>query len=71
MTYDGSALLRKFLLTMGIEFNGTITDFRKAAATLTGKLNPNLHETMAIFLGHSRKAHDRYYRIQYGHDGLS
>ena len=79
LNYDGSALhssritplLRKFLLTMGIEFIGTITDFRKAAATLTGKIDPNLHKIMAVFLGHSRKAHDRYYRIQLGHDGLS
>ena len=64
-------ILRHFLTQMGINFQGTITDLRKAAATLTGKYDPNLHELMAIFLGHSRRTHDRYYRIHVGHNGLT
>ena len=38
---------------------------------MTGKYDPSLHEVMPLFLGHSRKAHDKYYRINLGHDGLS
>ena len=64
-------ILRRFLLTLGIKYSGTITDLRKYAATMTGKFDPSLHEVMALFLGHSRKAHDKYYRINLGHDGLS
>ena len=64
-------ILRRFLLSMGIHFNGTITDLRKAAATLTGKFQPSLHELMAAFMGHSRKAHEKYYKIQMGHHGLT
>ena len=59
------------LLHIGIHFSGTITDLRKAAETLTGKLAPNLHELMALFLCHSPKTHDEYYRIHLGHDGFS
>ena len=64
-------IFRHFLTQMGINFKGTITDLRKAAATLPGKYDPNLHELMAIFLGHSRRTHDRYYRIHVGHNGLT
>ena len=64
-------ILRQFLLSMGISFNGTITDLRKAAATLTGKFQPSLQELMAVFMGHSRTAHEKYYKIQMGHQGLS
>ena len=64
-------LLRHYLLSLSIRFCGTITDLRKAAATLTGKFAPDLHELMALFLCHSRKTHDKYYRIHLGHDGLS
>ena len=64
-------ILRHYLSQLGIWFRGTITDLRKAAATLTGKLAPDLHELMALYLCHSRKTHDRYYRIHLGHDGLS
>ena len=78
-TFTGSRLLssyitpilRSFVSTMGINFNGTLTDIRKAAATMTGKHQPNLHETMANFLCHSLKAHDKYYMIQHGHRDLS
>ena len=65
-------ILRQFLQNkMSIHFVGTITDLRKAAATLTGKFQPNLHDLMAVFMGHSREAHERYYKIQMGHHGLS
>ena len=64
-------LVRHHLLQLGIYFRGTITDLRKSAATLTGKFAPDLHELMALYLCHSRKTHDRYYRIHLGHDGLS
>ena len=63
-------ILRKFLSEMSINFVGTITDLRKAAATLTGKYNPELHDLMALFMCHSRVAHDKYYRVNIGHDGL-
>ena len=66
-----SPILRQSLYKMGITFHGTVTDIRKAAATLTGKYAPNLHDKMALFLGHSRVAHERYYRVNLGHDGLS
>ena len=64
-------IVRNYLLKMGIVFIGTATDIRKSAATLTGMFAPDLHETMASFLCHSRKAHDSYYKINLGHDGLS
>ena len=56
---------------MGIVFTGTATDIRNSAATLTGMFAPDLHEIMASFLCHSRKAHDTCYKINLGHDGLS
>ena len=56
---------------MGIKFSGTVTDLRKAAASLIRKYAPNIHEKMALFLCHSIKAHDEYYRIKLGHDGLT
>ena len=55
---------------LDISYRGTITDFRRAAATLTGKRSPALSEIMAQFMGHSRRVHDRHYRIQYGINGL-
>ena len=64
-------ILRLFLSQMGILYSGTVTDIRKSAALLTGKYASNLHEMMALFLGHSVKTHDKYYRVQLGHDGLS
>ena len=64
-------ILRAYLSHLGILFPGTITDLRKAAATLTGKFSPNLHEMMALFMCHSVRTHDRAYRIQVGHDGLT
>ena len=64
-------ILRNYLLHMGIQFSGTITDLRKAAATLTGKFSPNLHELMALFMCHSVSTHDRSYRIHVGDDGLT
>ena len=65
-----SCVLRNALNRQGINFNGTITDFRKAAATLTGKLNPNLHELMSLFMCHTRRVHDQFYRDNLGHPGL-
>ena len=64
-------LLRRSLKSIGLNFKGTVTDFRRAAATLTGQINPQLSEKMALFLGHSRRVHDRHYRIQLGHFGLA
>ena len=55
---------------MEINFPGTITDLRKASATLTGKFCPEMHDVMSLFMGHSRKTHEKYYRIHLGHDGL-
>ena len=66
-----TSILRNRLSQMGISFSGTITDLRKAAATLTGKHNPKLHDMMSAFLGHSRWAHEHYYKINLGHDGLT
>ena len=63
-------ILRNFLSDISINFVGTITDLRKAAATLTGKYNPKIHDLMALFMCHSRAAHDKYYKINIGHDGL-
>ena len=63
-------IVRSFLMRMDISYRGTITDFRRAAATLTGKRSPALSEIMAQFMGHSRRVHDRHYRIQYGINGL-
>ena len=64
-------IVRDYLAQTGLHFTGTITDIRKAAATLTGTFAPDLHELMALFLCHSRKSHDKYYRINMGHNGLS
>ena len=64
-------ILRKFLSHLSIKFEGTVTDLRKAAATLTGKYNPNLHDLMALFMCHSRATQERYYRVKVGRDGLS
>ena len=64
-------LLRKCLKLIGLDFKGNVTDFRRAAATLTGQINPSIAEKMALFLGHSRRVHDRHYRIQLGHFGLA
>ena len=63
-------ITRTALRNMGIEFTGTITDFRRASATLTGKYNPLLAEKMSQLMGHSRRIHDKHYRIQCGHHGL-
>ena len=64
-------ILRKFLSQMDISYSGTLTDLRKAAATLTGKFDPKLNDVMSLFLCHSRKAHDRYYQMNMGHNGLA
>ena len=62
--------VRSALEEMGIAYSGTITDFRRAAATLTGQQMPSLTDKMAQFLGHSRRVHEKHYRVQYGHFGL-
>ena len=77
-TYDGvvldpprlATIFRRALLSMGIKYTGSITDLRRASVTLTGKYCPDKHELMSLFLGHSRKVHDKHYRIQLGHTGL-
>ena len=63
-------IVRSGLLDLRVTYLGTVNDFRRAAATLTGKFNPNLSEKMALFMGHSRRVHDKHYRVQLGHDGL-
>ena len=68
---DVTPLLRGYLKTIGLVFRGTITDFRRASATLTGQFIPHLSENMAQFLGHSRRVHDGHYRMTLGHFGLS
>ena len=68
---DVTPLLRDYLKTIGLVFRGTITDFRRASATLTGQFIPHLSENMAQFLGHSRRVHDGHYRMTLGHFGLS
>ena len=40
---------RDYLKRMGLSFKGTISDIRKATATLTGKHDPTLHQLMAHF----------------------
>ena len=60
-------LLRKSLKAMGITYKGTVTDFRRAAATLTAQYAPEMAENMALFLGHSRRVYDKHYRIQLRH----
>ena len=62
--------ITRCLKDMEIRYEGTVTDFRRAAASLTGQYKPHLAEAMSLFLGHSRRAHDKYYRIQFGHFGL-
>ena len=63
-------IIRKGLSNLGIHFRGTVTDLRRAAATLTGNYSPQLSERMSQLMGHSRKTHDKVYRVQLGHSGL-
>ena len=63
--------MRNNLLSLNINFSGTITDLPKATTILTGNFAQNLHELMALFLCHSRKLNDKYYSIHLNHDGLS
>ena len=63
-------IFRKALAKMEIVYPGTITDLRKASATLTGKFCPQMHDVMSLFMGHSRNTHENNYRIHLGHDGL-
>ena len=62
--------IRRCLKYKKIRYEGTVTDFRRAAASLTGQYKPHLAEVMSLFLGQRRRAHDKYYRIQFGHFGL-
>ena len=64
-------LLRYSLKKFGLKFEGTVTYFRRAAATLTGQISHHLAEKMALYLGHSRRVHDKHYRILMGDFGLS
>ena len=63
-------MIRRGLLDMSISYRGTVTNFRRAAATLTGCQNPAVSEKMAQLMSHSRKAHDKHYRMQSGQYGL-
>ena len=65
-----TSIIRSALLDLGIYYTGTVTYFRRAAATLTEKFNSDLIEKMALFMGHSRRVHDKYSRVQLGHHGL-
>ena len=58
------------LESTGIHFNGTDADLRKAAATLTADLNPEMQDVVSDFLCHSRSVHDKFYRVQHGQRGL-
>ena len=77
-TFSGNAVatslvtpfVRCALREMDIVYDGTMTDFRRAAATLTGQLMPSLTDKMSQILGHSRRVHEKHYRVQYGHFGL-
>ena len=74
-TWKGSALssslvgirFQKSLSDMGITYNGTITDLRKAAATLTGIYFPEIHELMSNFVCHSGSVHNKHYRVAMSH----
>ena len=66
-----TTLLRQFLKKIGLKFKGTVTDCRRAASTLTGQFSPHFAEKMALYLGHSRRVHDKHYRIQMGDFRLS
>ena len=55
------------MANMGIQFKGTVTNLRKAAATLTAKFAPENQDLISDFLCHSRKCHDKIYHVQTGH----
>ena len=63
-------IVRRGLSEIGVNYRGTVTDFRRAAATLTGKYYPQLSEIMSQLMGHSRHTHDKVYRVQLGYTGL-
>ena len=62
---------RRALSNMGISYNGTITDLRKTAATLTGIHYPEIHDIMSSFMCHSGSVHSRHYKVPISHDGLT
>ena len=78
-TWSGSAFtsslvgirFRKRLANMGIPFNGTVTDLRKAAATLTGIHYPRLQELMSGFMCHTSEVQRKHYQVSMGHYGLT
>ena len=78
-TWNGSAFssslvgirFRKRLANMGIPFNGTVTDLRKAAGTLTGIHYPRLQELMSGFMCHTSEVQRKHYRVTMGHYGLT
>ena len=62
---------RKRLAVMDIHFKGTVTDLRKAAATLTGMHCPRLQEMMSGFMCHTSEVQRKHYRVSMGHYGLT
>ena len=78
-TWNGSPLssslvgirFRRALSGIGIQFNGTITDLRKAAATLTGIHYPEMQDMMSSFMCHSSAVHHKHYRVSMGHYGMT
>ena len=61
-----SLIVRKALDCLGIHYTGTVTDLRKAAATLTARFAPHIQDLVSDFLCHSRKVQDKFYRVQIG-----
>ena len=61
----------KSLANMEIPFNGTVTDLRKAAATLTGIHYPRVHELMSEFMCHASEVQRKHYQVSTGHYGLT
>ena len=63
-----SVIVRHYLNSVGIQFDGTATDLRKASATLSAKFRPDKQDVVSDFLCHSRIVHDKFYRVQHGED---
>ena len=78
LTYDGrqvtssrvTPIFRRAMNSMGIHCNSSITDFRKASVSLTGKYCPEYHDIMSQFMCHSRHTHENTYKMNLGHPGL-
>ena len=56
---------------MDIIFKDTVTDLKKAAATLTGTHCRRLQEMMSGFMCHMSEVQRKHYRVSVGHYGLT